>query len=335
MTDRNPDPSADVLSEVLSICRSQRAVTARFALTAPWGLQSEGTPGALIRIVRGAPYWMQVQGQAPQRVEPGDLVMIVPGARYRISSDLDTPLASYASFADMIARHADGPRDVNPLVFSHGATGGSGAFTDFYSTQVWFSAYCRHTVLRILPPCIHIREQDMPIAGCLATTMQLLIEETLARRPGWRLSAARMGELLLVNILREHLARHAAIGAGWLRGISDPAIAQAIGHMHRAPQQGWTLASLASAAGLSRTRFSARFKELVGSSPIGYLTEHRMALAAEALEAGALQLGQIADAAGYESAKVFARAFRRWSGLTPSAYLKRATEERGAREHGG
>lgn len=332
MTDRHADLTADVLSEVLSICRSQRAVTARFALTAPWGLQSEGTPGALIRIVRGAPYWMQVQDLAPQRVEPGDLVMIVPGARYQISSDLDAPLAS---FADMIARHADGPRDENPLVFSHGATGAGGAFTDFYSTQVWFSAYCRHTVLRILPPCILIRERDMPIAGCLATTMQLLIEETLARRPGWRLSAARMGELLLVNILREHLAREAAIGAGWLRGISDPAIAKAIAHMHRAPQEGWTLASLASVAGLSRTRFSARFKELVGSSPIGYLTEHRMALAAEALEAGVLQLGQIADAAGYESAKVFARAFRRWSGLTPSAYLQRASEDHVAGERDG
>jgi hypothetical protein len=250
MTERPPGPSADVLSEVLAICRSQRAVSARFALTAPWGLLSEGTAGALIRLARGAPYWLQVQGQAALRIAPGDLVMIAPGARHRISSD---PQAPCTPFAEMIARHADGPRDENPLVFSHGAPQGSGDFTDLYSTQVWFSAYCRHTVLRILPPCIHIREQDMSIAGCLATTMQLLIEETLARRPGWRLSAGRVGELLLVNILREHLARESAIGEGWLRGLTDPAIAQAIMHMHRAPQQGWTLASLASVAGMSRT----------------------------------------------------------------------------------
>lgn len=318
------DPSADVLSEVLAICRSKRAVTARFALTAPWGLQSDGTPGALIRVARGAAYWMQVEGQAAMRIEPGDLVMVPPGVRHQISSG---PQVKATPFSEMITRHAVGPRGENPLVFSHGAVGNGGAFTDLYSVQVWFSTYCRHTVLRILPPCIHIREQDLPIAGCLATTMQLLIEETLSQRSGWRLSAARMSELLLVNILREHLAREAAMGAGWLRGITDPAIASAIMHIHRAPQLGWTLASLAREAGLSRTPFSARFKELVGTSPIGYLTEHRMTLAAEALEAGALQLGQIADAAGYESARVFARAFRRWSGLTPSAYLKRESQE--------
>ena len=45
----------DVLSEILSICRSERAVTARFALTAPWGLRSAGVSGAMMRMGRGAP----------------------------------------------------------------------------------------------------------------------------------------------------------------------------------------------------------------------------------------------------------------------------------------
>src|SRR2546427_2675989 len=63
----------DVLSEVLDICRSERAVTARFALTAPWSLKSTGVTGAMIRMARGAPYWIQVEGMQPLRVEPGDL----------------------------------------------------------------------------------------------------------------------------------------------------------------------------------------------------------------------------------------------------------------------
>ena len=74
----------DVLSEVLDICRSERAVTARFALTAPWSLKSTGVTGAMIRMARGAPYWIQVEGMQPLRVEPGDLVMLPMGAAHEI-----------------------------------------------------------------------------------------------------------------------------------------------------------------------------------------------------------------------------------------------------------
>ncbi|MEO8859247.1 MAG: AraC family transcriptional regulator [Burkholderiaceae bacterium] len=317
---------ADVLSDVLAICRSEHAVTARFALSAPWGLASEGTPGALLRMARGAPYWMQVADQPAQRVDAGDLVMVLPGVRHRIVSSQEVQATP---FRDLIRRHACGTPGENPLVFSHGeATSESHALTDLFSTHIWFSAYCRHTVFHILPPTIHIRAQDMGIASVLATTMQALIEESLARRPGWRLSGSRMGELLLVNILREHLAKSPAASAGWLRGITDPAIARSIACMHRSPRQEWNLTTLAQEAAMSRTRFSARFKELVGSSPIEYLTAHRMALAAEALESDSLHLSEIADQAGYASEKVFSRAFRRWSGMTPSAFQKRESRRR-------
>lgn len=326
-------PGDDALSEVLSICRSERAVTARFALTAPWGLRSLGTPGALIRLARGAPYWMRVPGHAAVRVEPGDLVMVPPGIAHDIDSgDGVAP----APFSDLIDRHAVGPRGENPLVFSHGSGAGGGALTDLFSAQVWFSAYCRRTVFSILPPFILVRSADLTLAGALATTMQSLIEETLARRAGWRLSAARMGDLLLVQILREHLVAEPAIRAGWLRGLTDVTIARAIMQIHRVPQQRWTLAGLSREAGLSRTAFAARFHQLVGTSPIAYLTQHRMALAAQALEGGALRVGQIAQSVGYSSDKVFARAFARWSGLAPGAYARgrRPPREGDAREPG-
>jgi AraC-like DNA-binding protein len=312
----------DVLSEVLAICRSERAVTAHFSLTAPWGLHSAGVPGAMIRLSRGAPYWIQLQGGAPLRVEAGDLVMLPLGPPHAIMS---TPGVPTTPFADLIAQHADGPKDENPLVFSHG---GGGEATDMYSALMWFTPYCRHSVFRILPPLIHLRESELPIAGCLATTMESLIMETLDRRPGWRLSAGRMGELLLVNILRERLGRQATLDPGWLRGLTDPAIARAIMGIHRAPQQDWNVEQLADQAAMSRSRFCARFKELVGETPIGYLTAHRMALAAEQLAAGLLHPSRIAEEAGYESEKVFARAFRRWSGVTPSVYLRRERARR-------
>lgn len=309
----------DVLSEVLSICRSGQAVTARFELTAPWALRSEGVSGAMIRMSRGASFWIQLQGAEPLRVQAGDLLMLPLGAAHTLYS---SPGVKIEAFSNLIARHAVGIMDENPLVFSHG---GGGDLTDMFSAQLWFSAYCRHSVFSILPPLIHIRAQDMPLSSSLANTMESLILETLDRRPGWRLSAARMGELLLVNILREHLGKEAAMGEGWLRGLTDPPIARALMRMHREPQKAWTVDSLALDAGISRSRFSERFKALVGATPISYLTSHRMALAAGQIEAGTQHLSRIAEEAGYESEKVFSRAFRRWAGVTPSVYLQRET----------
>jgi AraC-like DNA-binding protein len=314
----------DVLSEILAVCRSEHAVPARLALSAPWGLASSGVPGALIRFALGAPYWMELDGQAPVRIEPGDFVLLPPMLPHRIVS---APGATTAPFGEFIRRHAPGPRGENPLVFGHG---GGGASTQLYSLQLWLSAYSRHVVLAILQPYIHIRAADVAMGGSLGALLQSVTEECLGLRPGWRLSAARTGELLLVNLLRARLAAQPLAGEGWLRGIGDPSIARAIMAIYRAPEGDWTVATLAREAGLSRTRFSERFRELVGDTPIGHLTAHRMALAAQALESGALPLVRIAERAGYDSPKVFARAFRRWSGAAPSLWAKREKERREA-----
>ncbi|MGQ3167135.1 MAG: cupin domain-containing protein [Hydrogenophaga sp.] len=316
----------DVLSDVLAICRAERAVTARFHLSAPWGLHSNGVSGAaMIRMARGAPWWVEVAGSAPLRVEPGDLVMMPLGTAHRMSAE---PRAPTVPFAQLLTQRTPGARDEAPLDLSHG---GGGEACDMFSALLWFSAYCRHSVLSVLPPLIHVRASELPTAFVLAASMETLVTETLDQRPGWRLSASRMGELLLINILRGHLLRGTGPAeASWWRGLSDPAIARSIAAMHREPARSWTVEALAREAAMSRSRFSDRFKPLVGDTPMGYLSAHRMALAAEQLEAGHLPLAQVAQGAGYESDKVFARAFRRWAGLSPTAYAKREVARRAA-----
>ena len=67
------------------------------------------------------------------------------------------------------------------------------------------------------------------------------------------------------------------------------------------------------------TAFAARFAELVGESPIAYLTRWRMHVASEWLAEDGRTVSQIARQLGYGSEAAFSRAFKRVIGATPSS----------------
>jgi AraC-like DNA-binding protein len=96
--------------------------------------------------------------------------------------------------------------------------------------------------------------------------------------------------------------------------------------MHDEPGHPWTLETLARRAGMSRTVFALRFKEVVGETATEYLTRWRMLLAAERLAAGGEPVATIASALGYESESSFGKAFRRVIGHPPRRFAReRAT----------
>jgi transcriptional regulator GlxA family with amidase domain len=70
-----------------------------------------------------------------------------------------------------------------------------------------------------------------------------------------------------------------------------------------------------------------RFREVLGRSPIRYLTEWRMHLAEELLDTTELGVVPIARRVGYESEEAFSRAFKRMHGDSPGRWR---TRERGA-----
>jgi AraC-like DNA-binding protein len=88
----------------------------------------------------------------------------------------------------------------------------------------------------------------------------------------------------------------------------------------------WTVESLAEAAGMSRSAFAARFKELLGQTPLEYVTEWRMQKAIQLLERRDKKLPEVARLVGYESDAAFSKAFKRVVGANTGEYIKRAFE---------
>jgi AraC-like DNA-binding protein len=69
---------------------------------------------------------------------------------------------------------------------------------------------------------------------------------------------------------------------------------------------------------VSRSVLDDRFRQVLGRSPIRYLTEWRMHLAEDLLAAAELTVYDIARRVGYGSEEAFSRAFKRERGQSPS-----------------
>ena len=98
-------------------------------------------------------------------------------------------------------------------------------------------------------------------------------------------------------------------------------VGAALAAIHREPARRWTVAMLALEVGLSRAGFAARFRQLVGNGPIGYLARWRMLLAGRSLSRGE-PVGAIARSLGYESESAFSTAFKRVMGSRPRHHAR-------------
>jgi AraC-like DNA-binding protein len=148
------------------------------------------------------------------------------------------------------------------------------------------------------------------------------------QQPGSEVAANRLAEVLFIQAIRAHLASGADCrNPGWLRAIFDPQVGAAIGAIHENVNRPWTVEALAESAGMSRSAFALRFKELLGQTPLDYLTEWRMQKAVQLLEHKDKKLFEIARSVGYESDAAFSKAFKRVLGLTPGEHRRKGLAE--------
>lgn len=79
-------------------------------------------------------------------------------------------------------------------------------------------------------------------------------------------------------------------------------------------------AVLAQVAGFSVPHFHRVFAAWTGMSIAGYVRSVRMERAGRKLRMGAVDIGEVALAAGYESHNAFSKAFKQHFGLSPSEF---------------
>lgn len=304
------DP-ADQVSQLLRVIRIRSTVYCRSLMAAPWGFGVEAHGHPAFHVVTEGHCWLQVDGEPGQiELAAGDLALLPVGSRHWVRDEPATPARE---LEDILS--STPPDQQGRLRY-----GGSGPGTSLLCGGFTTEGGPGHPILRALPPAVVIRGSDGRPVAWLSATLALLSAETTADAPGATEVVTRLADVLLTQALRVALSQLKSPNGGGVLALGDHQIAAAIGLIHSQPEHGWTVGELASTVALSRSAFSARFRELVGESPMRYITRTRLTHAAMLLRTTDASLAQIASRASYGTEFSFNKAFKRTFGIAPGAY---------------
>jgi AraC-like DNA-binding protein len=178
----------------------------------------------------------------------------------------------------------------------------------------------RSPFLAELAPVIRLGRGDGRIVAWLHETLCLTADQSRRGGPGTGAIVDLLLEGVLAQALRIHFVARSPGQRGSIGALMDAAIGPTIGRMHEHPGDPWTVASLATEAGLSRSAYAERFSTLAGTTPMQYLLGCRMRTASRLLRREPACLKEIANRVGYASEPAFSAAFKRWSGRSPGAF---------------
>lgn len=275
-------------------------------------------PGAdrviLFHIVASGTCWVATADGERHWARVGDVIVLPYGDQHTIGG------RAPAESVSVRALLAPPPWTEMPLV----RHGGGGARTDLVCGLLYSEDPLFDPGLRALPQAFVVRLPEGVGAGWVRASIAYSVEHTAQTNASPNPVATRLPELVLIEVLRAHLATAPAADHGWLAALRDPVLAPALSLLHTEPSRKWTVADLASRAAVSRSLLDERFRRVLGRSPIRYLTEWRMHLAEELLSTTDLGVVGVAHRVGYDSEEAFSRAFKRSHGQAPSHW--RATQ---------
>jgi len=246
-------------------------------------------------IVGDGGAWLYSEGQRPQHLSVGNIVVFIRNKNYVLSAR--KPLLDvYFSKAQFLP--------------DEGVSGNilCGCF-NFKTEAAW-------PLLDSLSDIIILRLEQLSESTAIRPLVGLMASELKRQQPGSYAVISQLAHLLFIEILRDQIE----LGEprlGLLKAMSDPGIGKALFAIHQHPEQHWTLKSLASESNVSRSLLIKRFHDLIGVPPLHYLANWRMQQAIYFLQSTSLSVWAIAERSGYESEAAFRKAFKKIIGETP------------------
>ena len=250
--------------------------------------------------------WVAIEGGDKHWADRGDVVVLPYGHQHRMGGVGEAPCVSVL---DLMSP----PPWTELPVIRHGR---GGERTDVICGYLDVTDPLFDPSLAALPPVFVVKPTGSA-AAWVESRLRYTLEAAEAGDAGTQILTQLPG-LILAEVLRLHIAGAPSADHGWLAALRDPVLAPALAELHRAPERKWTVADLAAAANVSRSSLDQRFREVLGRSPIRYLTDWRLHVARDLLATTDLGVHAIARRVGYDAEEAFSRAFKRAHGQAPA-----------------
>jgi AraC-like DNA-binding protein len=317
----------DPLSEVLRSVRLTGGVFLDAHFTAPWCVLAKldpeycrpflATPVQLIAyhfIIDGR-LLVAVEGEPTLEVNAGEVVLLPRNDPHTLASGNGLVPVS----AETLIQHA---ADDGLARISHGGGGeGTHLICGFLGSEEHYNP-----LMATLPRMLKLDVSQGASRDWVEASVRFAASEFARGRVGSASVMSRLSELLFVEAVRSYSSTLGDQQAGWLKGVEDPQIGQALALIHHRINAPWSAEALASEVAMSRSAFVDRFTTLVGTPPIRYLTVCRLHAVRLQLRETRKTVAQLAHSVGYESEEAFSRAFKREFGLAPARWRDRQPE---------
>ena len=307
----------DLLSDILSQLQLTGTLYFRTSFTSPWSIQVPAyAQVARFHFAYRGRCLIRIQTDQPSvLLDQGDLIVITRGASHTLFCDPTTEGLA-VQLDEVVAK--SGFNGHGALVYGEPGTHHE---TQLICGHFAFDTEIRHPLLDGLPNYIHIANYGQSAGSWMEGTLKIIGSEAGRANLGSDLIALKLSEIIFAQALRTYIESEANI-AGHLAGFADPVICKALHAIHDAPGHPWTLQTLASTAGVSRTLLANRFTRSLNITPLGYVTQWRMQLARKELLTTSRSIIDIAETVGYHSEAAFGRVFKKFFAKGPATYRR-------------
>jgi len=317
MLDRKSDrlkastSGTDLISELLMGMRLVGLNYRRIEITPPFGLHMGEVEGrAQFHFIARGRVFLRTSDTIHE-IQSGGAVLLPRGGVHELVSQPDLPGRDITAY------------ESKPLCRNVSAI--QSCSSDSSPDKVLIFSGCMEFDLGSMHPLIGLMPEVMLVSTLLDRYPELLPmleameREAVENRAGYAGILARLADVVAAFVVRAWVECGCGDAKGWVAALRDPRLGRVIAAIHRNPGRNWTVADLAREMGSSRSIFAERFVEITGVTPLRYLTEVRMRLAAQWIGRERMPIETAAQRLGYASQAAFSRAFKRVTGYAPGA----------------